>query len=127
MKTVDIVIGVIFKNNKFLIEKRKQNEKIDPGLAVFPSGHVNPKETREEALKREMKEELNIKVKRMKFIKKDFWIASNRERQNLYYYLILDYEGEPICKTAKELIWTKNVDELDTDVDRRVIEDLNVK
>ena len=127
MKTADIVIGLIFKDKKFLVEKRKSNEKIDPGLAVFPSGHVEVNETKEEALKIEMKEELNIKVKRMKFIKKDFWKASNGERQNLYYYLILDYDGEPVCKAAKELIWTENVDELDTDVDRRVIEDLNVK
>ncbi len=126
MKTVDIVIGMIFKSNKFLIERRKQDEKLDPGLAMFPSGHVEANETKEEALKREMKEELNVKVKRMKFIKKDFWIASNGEKQNLYYYLISEYEGEPVCRAAKELVWTENINDLDTDVDRKVIEKLKV-
>ena len=126
MKNADIVIGIIFNGNKFLIEKRKQDEKLDPGLAMFPLGHVEKNETREEALKREMKEELNIKVKRMKFIKKDFWTASNGEKQNLYYYLISEYEGNPVCRAAKELIWTENVNELDTDVDRKVIEKLKV-
>ena len=62
MKTADIVIGLIFKDKKFLVEKRKSNEKIDPGLAVFPSGHVEVNETKEEALKIEMKEELNNKL-----------------------------------------------------------------
>lgn len=124
MKKADIVIGIIFDGNKFLIEKRKHDEKLDPGLALFPSGHVEKNETKEEALKREMKEELNIKVKRMKFIKKDFWTASNGEKQNLYYYLISEYEGKPICKTAKELLWTENINDLDTDVDRKVIEKL---
>ena len=122
MKAVDVVCGIIFKDEKFLIEKRKKDEKIDPNLAVFPAGHVEENETREHALKREMKEELGIKVKKLKFIKKDSWIASNDEKQSIYYYLILDYDGEPTCKEAEELIWTKNIKDLDTEVDRKVIE-----
>jgi len=122
LKFVDIVSGILLKGKKFLIEKRKINEKIDPGLTCFPSGHVEPFESKENALKREMKEELNIKVKKIKFIKKDFWTASNGENQNLYYYLILEYEGKPECKTAKELIWTENIKDLDAEVDRKVIE-----
>ena len=121
MNTVDVVCSIIFKSNKFLVEKRKLDEKIDPGLACFPAGHVNKNETKEQALIREMKEELNIKVKKIKFVKKDFWIASNGEKQNLYYYLILDYDGEPRCSTAEELLWTENVEDLDTEVDRIVI------
>lgn len=122
MKAVDVVCGIIFKDEKFLIEKRKKDEKIDPGVVCLPGGHVEENETKEQALKREMKEELGIKVKKLKFIKKDSWIASNDEKQSLYYYLILDYDGEPTCKTAEELIWTKNVKDLDTEVDRKVIE-----
>lgn len=122
MKIVDVVSGIFFKDGKFLIEKRKMNEKIDPGLACFPAGHIKSFENKEDALKREMKEELNIKIKKIKFIKRDFWIASNGENQNLYYYLILEYEGKPVCKTAKKLIWTENVEDLDTEVDRKVIE-----
>ncbi len=122
MKSVDVVSGILFKDKKFLIEKRKFNEKLDPGITCLPGGHVEPFEDKEKALIREMKEELDIKVKKLKFIKKDSWIASNGENQNLYYYLILDYDGEPICKTAEELIWTENVKDLDTEVDRKVIE-----
>lgn len=124
MKALDVVCGIIFKDNKFLVEKRKLDEKLDPGLACFPAGHVKLNETKENALIREMREELNIKVKKIKFIKKDFWVASNGEKQNLYYYLILAYEGKPRCNTAKELLWTEIIDDLDTEVDRIVIKDL---
>jgi mutator protein MutT len=124
LKAVDIVCGIIFKDDKFLIERRKKDEIIDPNLAVLPGGHVEENESKEQALKREMKEELDIKVKKSKFIKKDFWIASNGEKQNIYYYLILDYDGKPTCKAAEELVWIKNVKDLDTEVDRKVIEKL---
>jgi len=124
LKAVDIICGIIFKDDKFLIERRKKDEIIDPNLVVLPGGHVEENENREHALKREMKEELDIEVKKLKFIKKDFWVASNGEKQNIYYYLILNYDGKPICKTAEELVWTKNVKDLDTEVDRKVIEKL---
>ena len=67
MKTVDVVVGIIFKGKKFLIEKRKLNEKRDPGIVCLPGGHVELNESRKHALKREMKEELGIKVKKLKF------------------------------------------------------------
>lgn len=121
METVDVVVGIILKNNKFLVEKRKFNEKIDPGIVCLPGGHVESNETKEEALKREMKEELNIDVKKLKFLKKDFWIASNGERQNTYYYLILNYEGELLCKTAREINWIEDVNKLDIRIDRDAI------
>lgn len=122
LKAVDVVVGIIFDKGKFLVERRKKDEDIDPGIICLPSGHVKRNETKEKALIREMKEELDIKVKKSEFFKKDFWIASNGENQNLYYYLILDYNGKPFCKTAKELLWSNKPEDLDTNVDRRAIE-----
>ena len=127
MKTVDVVVGIIFKDNKFLVERRKTDEKIDPGIICLPGGHVELNENKEDALKREMKEELNIRVKKSEFLKKDFWIASNGERQNVYYYLVTSYEGEPTSKTAKEIIWVENTNELDILDDRNAIEKVRTK
>jgi len=127
MKTVDVVVGVIFRDNKFLVERRKTDEKIDPGIICLPGGHVEPNENRGDALRREMREELNIEVKRSEFLKKDFWIASNGERQNVYYYLIKSYEGEPTSKTAEETLWVENVEQLDVPDNRDVIEKVRMK
>jgi mutator protein MutT len=124
LNAVDIVVGIIFKDNKFLVEKRKAREKIDPGIVCLPGGHIELNETKEKALKREMKEELNIDIKKLQFIKKDFWIANNGEKQNIFYYRILDYEGKPICKEAKEIIWIENIEELNIESDRTVIEEI---
>jgi 8-oxo-dGTP pyrophosphatase MutT (NUDIX family) len=79
-------------------------------------------ETNKAALIREMKEELKIEVKRARFIQKSRWIASNGERQNVYYYLILDYEGKPVKRTAQRILWIEEMEELDIDIDRQAAE-----
>jgi len=70
VQRVDVVVGIIFHESKFLAEKRKKSDKIDPGIVSLPGGHVELGETRKAALIREMKEELNIEVKKTRFIKK---------------------------------------------------------
>jgi len=127
METVDVVVGVVLDKNKFLAEKRKADERIDPRIVCLPGGHVKSKETRESALLREMKEELNIEVKKLRFVKKSFWVASDGERQNVYYYLVLDYEGNPVCRTAEKVLWTENVAELDVEIDRQAVEESRAK
>lgn len=124
MEEVDVVVGVILKGNKFLVERRRLDEKVDPGIVCLPGGHVRKGESNEEALKREMLEELGIKVKGMKFICKNFYIASNGERQNAYCYLATDYEGIPICKSAREIFWEDNINNLSLEVDKKTMKKL---
>ena len=122
MQRVDVVVGIIFHERKFLAEKRKKSDKIDPGIVSLPGGHVEPGESRKAALMREMKEELNIVVKKTRFIQKSRWVASNGERQNVYYFLILDYEGKPVRRTAQRILWIEEMEELDIDIDRQAVE-----
>lgn len=119
---MDVVVGIIFHGRKFLAEKRKKSDKIDPGIVSLPGGHVELGETRKAALIREMKEELSIVVKKTRFIKESRWVASNGERQNVYYFLILDYEGKPVRKTAQRILWIEELEELDIDIDREAME-----
>jgi 8-oxo-dGTP pyrophosphatase MutT (NUDIX family) len=116
--TVDVVDAVVLDKGKFLAEKRKANERIDPGIVCLLGRHVEPKETRDSALMREMKEELNAEVKKLKLIKRNSRVASNGERQNVHYFLVLAYEGKPICRAEEEILWLKNTGELDIETDR---------
>ncbi|UCC33366.1 MAG: NUDIX domain-containing protein [Candidatus Bathyarchaeota archaeon] len=124
MDKVEVVVGVLLKGNRFLVERRGFEEEIDPGILCLPGGHVRKRESREEALKREMLEELNIAVKKSRFICKNLYVASNGERQNAYCYFITDYEGEPKCKSAQEIFWENNIENLSLDVDKKTIEKL---
>ena len=124
MATVDVVVGILLNGDKFLVERRRLDEEIDPGVVCLPGGHVRIGESKEEALTREMLEELDVKVKEFKFICKNFYIASNGERQNAYCYLITDYEGIPTCKSAQEIYWEDNIEDLSLQVDRKTIRKL---
>jgi len=121
LEDVDVVIGIILNGNKFLVERRSLDEKIDPGIVCLPGGHVKINESMEEALKRELREELDIEMKGSKFVCKNFYIASNGEKQNAYCFLVTDYEGKPVCKSAQEIFWEDKIENLSLDVDRKTI------
>jgi len=121
LEVVGVVVGIVVKGNKFLVERRRWDETIDPGIVCLPAGHVKPSESLEDALKREMMEELGIQVNDMKFVCKNFYVASNGERQHAYCYLIRDHEGEPVCKAAQDIFWEDTIENLSLEVDRKTV------
>ena len=121
MEVIGVVVGIVVRDDKFLVERRRLDETIDPGNVCLPAGHVKPNESLEDALNREMMEELDIQVNDMKFVCKNFYVASNGERQHAYCYLITEYEGEPVCKAAQEIFWEDNIENLSLEVDRKTV------
>ena len=71
--------GVFLKNGKVLLVKQAHYPFI--GSWVIPGGHVEYGERAEKAMKREMKEELDVSVK----IKKLFGVYSNPKRDPRYH------------------------------------------
>jgi len=61
MKHIEVVAAAIVKDKKVFVCKRPK-EKYMGGFYEFPGGKIEPNETHEEALKREILEELNTKV-----------------------------------------------------------------
>jgi 8-oxo-dGTP diphosphatase len=88
LEAVGVVVGIVVRGNKFLVERRRLDEKVDPGIMCLPAGHVKLNESLEDALKREMMKELGIKVTEMKCVCKNFYVASNGEKQHAYCYLM---------------------------------------
>lgn len=121
MENVDVVVGIILDGNKFLVERRRLDEEVDPGIVCLPGGHVRKGESIEDALKREMLEELGIEVKEVEFVCKNFYVASNGERQNAYCFRITNYHGNFVCKSAQEIFWEDNIENLSLDVDKKTI------
>ncbi len=66
MKNIEVVAAIIQDGDKFLATQRGYGE--FKGLWEFPGGKIDSGETREEALIREIKEELNCDIKINKFL-----------------------------------------------------------
>lgn len=65
MKQIKVVAAIIQKENKILATKRGYGEFIN--MWEFPGGKIESGETKEQALVREIKEELNIEISVDKF------------------------------------------------------------
>ncbi|MEJ2126618.1 MAG: NUDIX domain-containing protein [Candidatus Bathyarchaeota archaeon] len=116
-----VVVGIIVKENKFLVERRRMDKKVDPGIICLPAGHVEPNEDLEAALKREMLEELGIQVKQMSFVCKNYYVASSGEKQHAYCYKITDYEGELESIEAAEIFWEEDLNKMTLEIDKETI------
>ena len=64
MKPLKIVAAIFSDNNKVLAMKRAVH-KPAAGKWEFPGGKIEPGETPEQAIKREIREELNIEITRL--------------------------------------------------------------
>ena len=66
MRKIDVVAAAIIKDGKLLLTQRGYGEFKDKW--EFPGGKIEQNETQEEAIKREIKEELNISINPEKFL-----------------------------------------------------------
>ena len=107
MKKFDVVAAIIVKNNKFFIAQRNRNKHM--GLCwEFPGGKVEKNENFEQALKREIKEELNISIYINKKIGEENY-QDNKINVKLHYYLCSHIDGEFILNEHEDSAWvTKN-------------------
>ena len=80
MKEIKVVAAIIQKENKILATKRGYGEFIN--MWEFPGGKIESGETKEQALVREIKEELNIEINVDKF-------AIDIEYQYTNFYLFM--------------------------------------
>ena len=102
---IAVVGGLIYQNKKILICQRKK-EGDHPLKWEFPGGKLNDFEENQEALKRELKEELNIEIIEMSFF--DEYLYEYKElskKLKLVFYQIFQFEGEMQNLVHRQLKW----------------------
>lgn len=119
-----VVAGFIEREDKVLLVKRPKNKKRG-GLWEFPGGKVENGETLEQALERELKEELGLEANPVEILEK---IVYSYPEEEIELILIKTYiQGEPHLSEAQELIWIPldRIDELELcPADKQLIDKL---
>ena len=105
-KILYVSAGLILDSDyKILLSKRKKNKHL-PGLWEFPGGKIEVGETPEIALKRELKEELNIDTNEAclapitftTFDYRDFYLV-------MFLFVCRKWSGKIINYESDEIIW----------------------
>ena len=102
---INVVAAVMKKNDKYLIVQR--NKKKHLGLKwEFPGGKVQENETFEEALIREIKEELNIKISLQDKIAEEKY-KDEKIDIVLHYFLCTQEGGTIKLNEHEDLAWVE--------------------
>ncbi len=112
-KHYEVVAAVIKKDNKvFCCQRGSKGECADKW--EFPCGKIEPGETREEALIREIKEELNCSIRVNRYIT-TVEHEYNTFSLTMHVYLCELVESEPILLEPKSSVWCtkEELEELD--------------
>jgi 8-oxo-dGTP diphosphatase len=112
-KEVEVVAAVIKKGNLFYVVQRPFKGEVG-GKWEFPGGKIEPNESKEEALRREIKEELNLDIKIEKFL-----LTSDHEYKSfkikLHFFLCSILHGKPILTEHINELWVlkKDINKVD--------------
>jgi 8-oxo-dGTP diphosphatase len=124
-KKYKVVAGLIRKNGKIFLAKRPKNKEMG-GLWEFPGGKLEKGESWQTALKRELKEELDIEIKEALFLGKVEYDYENFTVE-LSLLEVKDFDGKIKLKEAEDGVWIKP-EELSkyklTPADQKLIEKL---
>jgi len=92
----DIVNGLLVRDQRVLMAHRSSFRRNYPGSWSFPGGHVEAGETLNEALVRELSEEIGVIAKTWSFIRRfdDLSTALNGPI-TFHFFRVEDWEGSP--------------------------------
>ena len=103
MKIINVTAAIIEKDNKFLIAKRKKGKHLE-GKWEFPGGKIEPQETPELCLQRELKEEFGITTNIGNFVGESIFDYGDRKIR-LLGYKVEYLKGEFNLKDHDEIRW----------------------
>lgn len=85
---VNVVIGIVIKEDKILLIKRERG--VFPGLWAIPGGKVEECEHLNEAIEREMFEEIGIKMQFKELLGFSTEIMHDKEKTSMLYICLLE-------------------------------------
>jgi len=104
MDAVHVAVGVVLDGDRNILITRRADGSHQGGLWEFPGGKVEPGETLQSALARELREELGIEVRRtspLLEVRHDY----GDKRVLLDVHVVWDFDGEALALENQPLAW----------------------
>jgi len=123
MPLVECIAFMLIKDDQVLAEKRKRTKGVVPGAVAFPGGHIEARERPEEALSREVQEEVGIVPIDIVYV--CTLLHRSQEFRKLHYFAVTGWEGEIIPQEAESVMWIplNTLETLDLDVDKIAVQE----
>ena len=99
-----VVAGLIEREGRILICRRSASGRY-PLKWEFPGGKVEPQETPEDALARELEEELALRVMEAREMERYEFRYPGREAILLIFFRVTQFAGEPRNRVFEEIRW----------------------
>lgn len=127
---VNVVLGLVEKDGKILLIKRERGDFI--GLWGIPGGKVEECEHLDEAVKREMEEELGIKLEFKRVLGFSTEIMHDKNSTSLLYVCLLNMNNNEIIKNPEfNYKWFSKDELMDSnsiiESDKKFIEEFYIK
>ena len=118
MRPVECIAFMLMQDDQVLAEKRKHTKRVVPGTVALPGGHIEPRESPEEALYRELQEEVGIIPTQIAYV--CTLLHRSQEFRKLHYFAVTRWDGEIVSHEAESLLWIplNALEILDLDVDK---------
>jgi 8-oxo-dGTP diphosphatase len=120
-----VTAGILEENGRVLIARRKPGKHMG-NKWEFPGGKIEPGETPEQSLARELQEELDVRARIGKLLCSTSWDGDGVSLE-LLVFRVDGFDGTPTLREHEELRWVMPRDLRSynlADSDRRVVEAL---
>jgi 8-oxo-dGTP diphosphatase len=101
-----VVAGLIVREDKILVCQRTQHQAF-PFKWEFPGGKIEANESPEEALRRELEEELGIRAtigRKVATVRHNY---GNGSAVELHFFLVEEFEGELENRIFESILWAQ--------------------
>lgn len=118
MGPVECIAFMLIQDGQVLAEKRGPAKRVMPGAVALPGGHIEAGESLEEALYREMQEEVALVPIEIVYV--CTLLHRAQEFRKLHYFAVTRWEGMLTIQEAEAVVWIPldALDPLNLDVDK---------
>ena len=104
MEVIDVVAAVVEREGRYLITRRLEGTHL-AGLWEFPGGKVHPAERPEDALQRELREELAVEASVGRLLDTVTWTYP--EKTVRIHFFECTVRGEPCPQERQDMLWVE--------------------